>query len=32
MSLRNMRTGNTDKLGRLYTMCGKKTTEVKDAC
>ena len=28
MSLRNMRTGNTDKLGRLYTMCGKKTTEV----
>ena len=32
MSLRNSRTGNTDKLGRLYTMCGKKTTEVKDAC
>ena len=29
MSLRNSRTGNTDKLGRLYTMCGKKTTEVK---
>ena len=32
MSLRNMRTSSTDKLGRLYTMCGKKTTEVKDAC
>ena len=32
MSLRNSRTGNTDKLGRLYTMCGKKTTEVKEAC
>ena len=32
MSLRNSRTGSTDKLGRLYTMCGKKTTEVKDAC
>ena len=32
MSLRNSRTGNTDKLGRLYTMCGKKTTEVKDVC
>ncbi len=32
MSLRDMRTGSTDKLGRLYTMCGKKNTEVKDAC
>jgi len=32
LSLRNLRTGNTDKLGRLYTMCGKKATEVKDAC
>ena len=32
MSLRNMRTGSTDKLGRLYTMCGKKTAEVKEAC
>ena len=31
LSLRDMRTGSTDKLGRLYTMCGKKTTEVKDA-
>jgi len=26
----NARTGNTEKLGRLYTMCGKKTTEVKE--
>ena len=26
------RTSNTDKLGRLYTICGKKTTEVKEAC
>ena len=32
MSLRNVRTSSTDKLGRLYTMCGKKTTEVKEAC
>ena len=32
MSLRNIRSANTDKLGRLYTICGKKTTEVKDAC
>ena len=24
MSLRNVRAGSTDKLGRLYTMCGKK--------
>ncbi len=32
MSLHNMRTASTDKLGRLYTMCGKKTTEVKEAC
>ena len=31
MSLRNMRSASTDKLGRMYTMCGKKTTEVKDA-
>ena len=23
---------STDKLGRLYTVCGKKTTEVKEAC
>ena len=32
MSLRNVRASSTDKLGRLYTICGKKTTEVKDAC
>jgi len=25
----NARTGDTEKLGRLYTMCGKKNTEVK---
>ena len=23
---------STDKLGRMYTMCGKKSTEVKEAC
>ena len=32
MSLRDVRTSSTDKLGRLYTVCGKKTTEVKEAC
>ena len=32
MSLKNLRSGSTDKLGRLYTMCGKKNTEVKDVC
>ena len=32
MSLRNVRASSTDKLGRLYTICGKKTTEVKEAC
>ena len=32
MSLRNVRASSTDKLGRLYSICGKKTTEVKDAC
>ena len=32
MSLRDVRSGSTDKLGRLYTMCGKKSTEVKEAC
>ena len=32
MSLKNSRTSNTDKLGRLYTMTGKKNVEVKDAC
>ena len=31
MSLRNMSSSSTDKLGRMYTMCGKKTTEVKEA-
>ena len=31
MSLRNMRSASTDKLGRMYTMCGKKNTEVKEA-
>ncbi len=29
----NARTGETEKLGRLYTMCGKKNSEVKElAC
>ncbi|MCQ2452749.1 MAG: elongation factor G [Oscillospiraceae bacterium] len=33
MSLYNPRTDSTEKLGRLYTMCGKKNTEVKEiAC
>ncbi|MBR5490542.1 MAG: elongation factor G [Oscillospiraceae bacterium] len=32
LSLRNVRTSSTDKLGRLYTMTGKKNVEVKDAC
>ncbi len=32
MSLRNVRASSTDKLGRLYTFCGKKNTEVTDAC
>ncbi|MBO5975710.1 MAG: elongation factor G [Oscillospiraceae bacterium] len=31
LSLRNVRTSSTDKLGRLYTMTGKKNVEVKDA-
>ncbi len=26
----NARTGETEKLGRLYTMCGKKASEVKE--
>ena len=30
MSLRNVRASSTDKLGRLYSMCGKKTAEVKE--
>ena len=28
-TLVNARTGETEKLGRMYIMCGKKTTEVK---
>ncbi len=28
-TLVNARTGETEKLGRMYTMCGKKNTEVK---
>lgn len=28
----NLRSSSSDKLGRLYIMCGKKTTEVADAC
>ncbi|MBQ3193020.1 MAG: elongation factor G [Oscillospiraceae bacterium] len=28
-TLVNARTGETEKLGRMYTMCGKKATEVK---
>ncbi len=32
MSLRDLRASSTDKLGRLYSICGKKSTEVKDAC
>ena len=28
-TLVNARTGETEKLGRMYTMCGKKSTEVK---
>ena len=30
MSLVNSRTGSAEKLGRLYTMCGKKTSEIKE--
>ena len=29
-TLVNARTGETEKLGRLYSVCGKKTTEVKE--
>ena len=32
LSLYNVRSASTDKLGRLYTMCGKKNTEVKEVC
>lgn len=30
MSPRNSRTDSSDKLGRLYTLCGKKNTETKE--
>ena len=29
-TLVNSRTGETEKLGRMYTMCGKKSTEIKE--
>ena len=32
LSLRDVRMSRTDRLGRMYTMCGKKNTEVKEAC
>ena len=32
MSLLNVSTGNTEKLGRLYVIKGKKTEEVKEIC
>ena len=32
MSVVNARTGNITKLGHLYTMCGKKATEVQEVC
>ncbi|MBQ0037434.1 MAG: elongation factor G [Clostridiales bacterium] len=32
MSLYNMTTGNTEKMGRLYYMKGKKTEETKEIC
>ena len=32
MSLYNPRTGNTEKLGRLYLIRGKKNEEVKEVC
>ena len=31
-SLYNLRASSHDKLGRMYTMCGKKNTEVSEAC
>ena len=31
-TLRNVRASSNDKLGRLYTMTGKKNVEVADAC
>ena len=32
LSLRDLRASSTDKLGRLYTITGKKTVETKEAC
>jgi len=32
LSLRNPRMNSTDKLGRLYTITGKKTVETREAC
>ena len=32
LSLSNVRASSTDKLGRLYTMTGKKSAEVSEAC
>ncbi|MCL2031374.1 MAG: elongation factor G [Oscillospiraceae bacterium] len=33
LQLTNLRTGGTEKLGHIYTVCGKKNTEVKEiAC
>ncbi len=32
MSLKNVRMSSNDKLGRLYTMTGKKSVEVTEAC
>ena len=32
LSLENARTGDTEKLGHLYTVKGKKSTEVKELC
>ena len=32
VTLRNQRASSNDKLGRIYNMCGKKTSEVSDAC
>lgn len=30
MTLKNMRTGNMEKLGHIFTVCGKKNTEIKE--
>ena len=32
LTLENARTGDTEKLGHIYTVKGKKTTEVKELC